>query len=559
MRQLFIQGMATMLAIFPLWGEGIDPNQAARIAANHLSQQHTLRSVPQLTLAYTAQSTLRSTESDFYAFNIGVNQGYILIAGDDNAAPVLGWTNEGQFQADSLPLNLAAHLHQLQEEIVEGRRNPLRTGEWPMTKSTTDQEVVLRTADWGQDLPYNLYAPTQNGMNCLTGCLATAAGIIMKYHKYPEQALNGVSSYFGQPVNYAPLLWKYMPNTTPFFANSQEQVAALLWQIGANSHLNYSTRETSGRLDSVLVALRDNFGYSQEASLLLEQAYTTQQWDQLIHAEIDADRPVLYSGQALLNEVQYGHAFVIDGYQGDDFYHVNWGWDGQNNGFFRLHALESIGLNYDRDQAMIIGIKPAEETDHPVTELCYVEWSIYSNTALSYQIELSLFNAGSYPFTGEIALAQLTPNGEVQTVITDSYDLDHFDPWISIINCSTIVELSQPIQPGCSIRPVFRETGGKWTPLTQGQDQPWGIVVEGIVNAPISGTNTEFITPDEIKVICTPAGILVEVEHPFPYRLYNLQGQCIRSGKLPEGRNQIDLPKGTYVLTIGDKPYKVIL
>ena len=156
MRQLFIQGMATMLAIFPLWAEGIDPNQAARIAANHLSQQHTLRSVPQLTLAYTAQSTLRSAESDYYAFNIGVNQGYILIAGDDNAAPVLGWTNEGQFQADSLPSNLAAHLHQLQEEIAEGRRNPLRTAEWPMTKSTTDQEVVLRTADWGQDLPYKL-------------------------------------------------------------------------------------------------------------------------------------------------------------------------------------------------------------------------------------------------------------------------------------------------------------------------------------------------------------------------------------------------------------------
>ena len=126
MRYLHIQGMATLLAIFPLWGEGIDPSQAARIAADHLRQQQPLRAVPQLTLAHTAQSPLRATDTDYYAFNIGENQGYILVAGDDGAVPVLGWTTEGHFQADSLPVNLASHLLFLQQEIAEGRQNPLR-------------------------------------------------------------------------------------------------------------------------------------------------------------------------------------------------------------------------------------------------------------------------------------------------------------------------------------------------------------------------------------------------------------------------------------------------
>lgn len=547
-----------MLAIFPLWGEGIDPNQAARIAANHLSQQHTLRSVPQLTLAYTAQSALRATDADYYAFNIGDHQGYILIAGDDNAAPVLGWTTEGQFQAGNLPNNLAAHLHQLQDEIREGRKNPLRTAEWFETKVTSDQEVVLRTAAWGQDLPYNLYAPTQNEMKCLTGCLATAAGIIMKYHKYPEQAVNGVSSYFGQPVNYEPLLWKYMPNITPFLTNSQEQVAALLWQIGANSNLNYSTRETSGRMDSVLVALRNNFGYSQEARLLLEQAYTAQQWDKLIHAEIDADRPVLYSGQAILNEVQYGHAFVIDGYQGEDFYHVNWGWDGQNNGFFRLHALEAIGLNYDRDQAMIIGIKPAQSTDKPVTELCYVEWTLKPTTRDSYQTEIALFNAGSNPFSGEIALAKVAPNGEIQALVTECGALDKFEAGIAITSCATTFALDEPLQPGWAIRPVYKETCGKWALMTQGQDQPWGLVAEGLVDEPVNGTATELINTKENQVISTSDGVILEVAQSVPYRIYNLRGLCVRAGQLPAGCTPIVLPSGNYVLTIGDKPYKVV-
>ena len=126
MRHLHIQGMATLLAIFPLWGEGIDPCQAAHIAADHLRQQQPLRAVPQLTLAHTAQSPLRAADTDYYAFNIGENQGYILVAGDDGAVPVLGWTTEGHFQAESLPVNLASHLLFLQQEIDEGRQNPLR-------------------------------------------------------------------------------------------------------------------------------------------------------------------------------------------------------------------------------------------------------------------------------------------------------------------------------------------------------------------------------------------------------------------------------------------------
>lgn len=558
MRQLFLQGMATMLAIFPLWGEGIDTTQAARIAANHLGQQQALRAVPQLTLAYTVQSPLRSTNPDYYAFNIGDNQGYILIAGDDQAAPVLGWTTEGQFQADSLPDNLKAHLRLFQEEIAAGRR---QTTSAPVTLNTkaVESEIVLRTAPWGQDGPYNLYTPTLNNTQTPTGCLATAAGIIMRYHQYPTKAVNGVSSYYGQSITYDTLQWKWMPNMLPFFANSQQAVSTLLWQIGANSNLHYTTRETSGRLDSVLVALKHNFSYSEEARLLLEQAYTTQQWDKLIHQEIDADRPVLYSGQALLNEVQYGHAFVIDGYQGDAYYHVNWGWDGRNNGFFRLHALETNGLNYDREQAMIIGIRPPEPTDKPVTELCYTEWQIESVNSQSYQTELKIFNAGSRPFTGEIALAQVTPNGEIKEIVTDTQYLEQFQQGISILSCSATVAINEPLQTGWSIRPVYKAQQGQWRLMTQGQGQPWGIVAEGIANEPISGTNSQSIETDGTQVICSPYCLTIRPDRSAPYRLYNLRGQCIRSGQVPQGGIQIELPKGNYILTIGDKPYKVII
>ena len=36
-----------------------------------------------------------------------------------------------------------------------------------------------------------------------------------------------------------------------------------------------------------------------------------------------------------------GHEFVIDGYNGNELFHINWGWGGADNGYFALSVLNT--------------------------------------------------------------------------------------------------------------------------------------------------------------------------------------------------------------------------
>jgi hypothetical protein len=60
-----------------------------------------------------------------------------------------------------------------------------------------------------------------------------------------------------------------------------------------------------------------------------------------------------------------GHEFVCDDYQGEDFFHINWGWGGVSDNYFRLSALnpysQGIGGSSSRDgfhysQDAVVGI-----------------------------------------------------------------------------------------------------------------------------------------------------------------------------------------------------------
>jgi hypothetical protein len=91
--------------------------------------------------------------------------------------------------------------------------------------------------------------------------------------------------------------------------------------------------------------------------------YTDSQWIQLLKGELDNGRPMVYGGFSDSG----GHAFVCDGYQGDDYFHINWGWGGQSDGYFRLSLLnpEEQGLGgsssldgFSYGQDMVYGIRP---------------------------------------------------------------------------------------------------------------------------------------------------------------------------------------------------------
>ena len=201
------------------WAERIDVETAREVARTVASRGSTLRSAGELSLVYAAApgqtgSALRSAsaagEADYFVFNVPGDGGFVIVAGDDRVRPVLGYSHSGSFDPDNLPENLRGMLAFYQEQITWAEDNaveasPAISAEWSQYQSGTalraaGNGVLLETANWGQGEPYNRMTPE----NAVTGCVATAMGIIMRYHEYPDKAVNPPASnsywYVGDPI-----------------------------------------------------------------------------------------------------------------------------------------------------------------------------------------------------------------------------------------------------------------------------------------------------------------------------------------------------------------------
>ena len=204
--------------------ERIDVATARRIAENvAASNTGGLRSASELSLIYAAapgqeKNALRSTgtvdgATDYFVFNIGANKGFVIVSGDDRAYPVLGQSDEGTFEPDNLPDNLRAMLAYYQNQISWAERNNVIPSadvqaEWGRylagSLRSSGKEVLLETAHWSQGNPYNRKTPIIEGEHAVTGCVATAWAIAMKYNEWPVAANSEtrVNTYWEQSVEY---------------------------------------------------------------------------------------------------------------------------------------------------------------------------------------------------------------------------------------------------------------------------------------------------------------------------------------------------------------------
>lgn len=91
--------------------------------------------------------------------------------------------------------------------------------------------------------------------------------------------------------------------------------------------------------------------------------YSWEEWERIIHEELDNGRPVLYGSETETRvDAFYGkaHAFICDGYDTYGRYHINWGWGGMYNGFYVLSSLDpkndQTWGGYNRGHEMVINI-----------------------------------------------------------------------------------------------------------------------------------------------------------------------------------------------------------
>lgn len=376
-----------------------------------------------------------TVEANYFVFNVGDDQGFVIAAGDDCVPTILGYADRGTFVGDSLPVNVKAWLDGYSDAI--GRLQA--SGQQAPRRAPTHAAIpVLLTCQWNQDYPYNMYCPQffDTGETCVTGCVATAMAQIMYYHRVrsvrsvqadipgytcaTDWENYGKMTVQGIPKN-SPIDWNDMTDTYNSRSTdaAKRAVANLMKYCGVSVEMDYGRSSTGGSgavSQHVVTALKKYFGYDAGASYVYRSNYSNDAWDELIYNELANGRPVHYSGRGTSG----GHAFVCDGYDGDGYYHFNWGWGGYCDGNFLLSDLTppgfGIGSNgggFNDKQGAIIGAKPDGNlspddspmyfSDAAVKAVCVSQWDTNRDGELSYQEAKAVTAIGS-EFKGSTAI-----------------------------------------------------------------------------------------------------------------------------------------------------------
>lgn len=325
-----------------------------------------------------------ATPASFYEcyLFVGVDgSGFALIAADDCVSPILGYSMNGTFLADSLPHHIRTWIDAYQFDIAASAKEGGVT-----TKYNTPRDTAvgpLMTTTWNQAPWYNAQCPysASESNYTVTGCVATAMAQIMKYwnspavgrgsHSYNLSGFGLLSANF-DTTHYA---WDSMPDALDYNSTEAEiaAVAQLMYHAGVAVEMgygvdgSYATVSSYGSVDRICAenALKNFFRYNQALFTAIRDDYTYPEWDSILSSELNAARPILFSGR----DNEGGHAFVIDGYDSLGLYHVNWGWGGYCDGYYTFDNLSptrsGIGGNpsnsYSYDNRVLLHVFPASE------------------------------------------------------------------------------------------------------------------------------------------------------------------------------------------------------
>lgn len=376
-----------LLATIVIMAEGIDRQSALEKAKKFMpgKQFVAAETVP------SARRAIANKTDAFYVFNAENNAGYVIVSGDDRTTEILGYAENGNLDIDHIPDNMKWWLDSYARQIkaLGTSLTPAKSG-MGTRRAAAIQPLIQ--SKWDQDAPYNYMCPDGNYVDYyeagydtnnrfLTGCVATAMAQIMYYWKWPESCpalseysfLSSVKS--GTPTTYVvkglpatTFKWDKMKDSYTEFKENDESVRAvaeLMRYCGQAVEMMYSPKGSAASIEEEMSSV---FNYSVNSRRLSRDGYTAGRWEGIIYEELAAHRPVLYSGQTDNLE---GHQFIVDGYDGNGLFHINWGWGGSCDNYFVLTIAdytspgETTGTDkaFDLYQAALVGLMPAEKDE----------------------------------------------------------------------------------------------------------------------------------------------------------------------------------------------------
>ena len=464
--------------------EPITQARALSIATKYINNPKLSNDTPK------TRSSKANEQPAYYIFTNPNDKKFVIISGESKLNELVGYGDKMTENPNDQPPYFKLFLKEYERVVKEVRAKATTTT--PQRPIKRKVEPLL-TCKWSQYDPFNKYTPLSNGQHTPTGCVATATAQVMFYNKWPKnRPTEYIASTGDEARKSSTYWWDEMKNTTNEMRTEQSRqaVGVLMYDIGKAVHMRYYIKGSDSNLQRACNALRDKFDYT--VRYLDKNFLPANEFLNEVMQEISDGYPVLVVGGP--------HAFVYDGYDEQGLIHTNWGWGGENDGYFDINIVtlnvSGFALNSGTfwDDISVVFAHPNDGKAVPFKD---IERGLDARTTTSFTMDKTeasrseSFSAkierlGSYSsvkgelgvFTGKVALALYNDKNE-QVKIFNSTASDQ--TWASIFTAMSFdvadINFKGIADGNYRLVPVFSEMldiktkeHGDWKPINHANE-----------------------------------------------------------------------------------------
>ncbi|HTA82844.1 MAG TPA: C10 family peptidase [Bacteroidia bacterium] len=480
MKKIITLFAVSLIAAGSLFAGTVTVNVAKTVAASFYGQTFN-KTANTISLAYTEHDA--SGEVSYYVFNINDQDGFVIVSAEDAGHPIIGCSNTGAYSIPEASSNMNYWMKKRNAEIAAIRSNHASatneiTDEWtsyqnnivpnalkkPQSHKTNSlfpsNSTFLMKSTYDQESPYWDDCPGTGSNKAVTGCVATTMTQIMRYWQYPatgqgSSSYNAGGSYGTLKAKYNhPYGWASMALTSP--PSTDTTLARAMSDAGISVEMSYSPSGSGAyviTLDDPQACAQLSYSkYFKYSTKIMHGVYEfsdTVAWQDTLEHDLDCSRPIEYVGS---DPSEGGHTWVCDGYNSINFFHMNWGWSGMDNGWYSINNLNPNTLNFSQEIEALIGIMPPAVTAAPAAHFTASSKTACTNNVVQYyDTSSNQPTSWSWTFTGGSPATSTLQNPTVsystagvypvKLVVSNGFGSD------SITASSYITAVAAPVTP----------------------------------------------------------------------------------------------------------------
>lgn len=512
-------------------------------------------------------------------------KGVVFISKDDDIEPVLGISDE-DFDVNNMPCGMKWWLNTANKSLERMKAKGITYSANPMAAS--GRPTYFIKTYWNQDKPFNNLCPQINGSAAPTGCIATAMAQIMKYYQYPATSKgtgiysvttykdkndkDGTTKWYKRELGHT-YQWTAMLSSYGIVSEDEnDAVATLMADAGAASQMNYQANGSGTIAWYAAKGFAENFRYDSLAiSCLQRDFYTDAEWMELVRKEMEAKQPVLYCGS---DEIDGGHAFLLDGIQEDGKVHVNWGWGKSGDGWFDIDVLRPnitgfTGEGFNIGQSMVLGFKKQETPSADEENISQWVTDGYSFYISNNELHVKLTNAYNYShrvFDGKLDIVLQGMGDNSSKLYTDPiFETDTETPYVDMLSGFNYGDKDQPevdfnLSQESELKNISAGTYKLFLGSKSTKEKAYQCLrsVGGTImyTLTVAADGTMTLAQDGTSAISAVA-VKQNISAPYTY-IYNMQGQEVYKSKTQDFCLD-DVPAhGVLIVKQGDTTRKVV-